>query len=162
MRDSQLKSFLLSIYDFMWEKWMGTRDIVSKKLYGTPSVMSIDDTISAIIQQNLSVCRYGDGEFKLITGNDIRLQSYSDALSHRLIDILYDDTPNCLVCISDIFDKIDWMIPSSQRYSRNIIWRNRRKWTKYLNLKNVMVMLLFLVAILIGQIKVNPAIGLTI
>lgn len=57
------------------------------------------------IQQGMSICRYGDGEFNIILGGRTRLQPENKELVERLKMILKDDSPNILVGIPEAFDK---------------------------------------------------------
>lgn len=130
-----LKKFLLMLYNLLYEKMAEVRDWMVKKKIGIPRVLTIDETINYIISKKCSVARYGDGEFKIITGQDIRFQKYDENLSRNLAKTLKSNNKNLLVCISDIFNKIDWMTEEAYNYTKHIIIDNRKNWTGFLDLK---------------------------
>lgn len=81
MRDSALKKGLLKVYDRVYLLGMKCKDGTGLAIYGTPKVMSIDQTIDYILREHYSVVRYGDGEFKLGNGDPIRFQKYDPQLN---------------------------------------------------------------------------------
>lgn len=46
-------------------------------------IKTADETISDLINQNVSICRFGDGELNLMKGEDIISQNYSPQLAER-------------------------------------------------------------------------------
>ena len=131
-----LKRVSIKIYEFCIKKYDLLKDFILKKKVGVPKVMTIDQTIEYILKNKCSVSRYGDGELKIVSGESIRFQDYELSLSKRLSEILKGDG-TVLVCISNIFDKLDWMIPSSYEYTWRIIANHRIEWTNALNLNYV-------------------------
>lgn len=128
-----LKKVLIGIYEFLLKKYSLCKDFMLKKKIGVPKVMSIDQTIEYILNNKCSVSRYGDGELKIVCGEDIRFQHYELNLSKRLSEILKGDG-TVLVCISNIFDDLNWMIPSSYEYTWRVVADHRKEWTNVLNL----------------------------
>ena len=64
-------------------------------------IMTYKDTIRYIIDNNASVARYGDGEFKLmVDGESLRFQPYSDELRAALTKVIAERPEHLLVCIS--------------------------------------------------------------
>ncbi|MDB8558409.1 SP_1767 family glycosyltransferase [Turicibacter sanguinis] len=108
-------------------------DFFYKRFALKPQVMSVDETLNLIIDNKLSVCRYGDGEFKLIQGRDISFQSYSDDLKERLRKILMVNDSGFLVCIPDIFKKLDLYIDEPSEYWKLHVSKYRSKWNQILN-----------------------------
>lgn len=135
MKDSALKRGLLKVYDRVYMLGMQCKDEVSRVIYGTPKVMSIDQTIDYILREHCSVVRYGDGEFKLVNGQPIRFQKFDPKLSTRLGEILWSDENDVLVCIPDIYRDLKWMIPSAYQYMWMIVAQNRKAWTKIVSKK---------------------------
>lgn len=79
------------IYQFKAKKY------VSKM----PFVYNEVATLEAIVANNYSVSRYGDGEIEICTGGGIYFQEYDARLSQCLRDILIDESvENLLVCIA--------------------------------------------------------------
>lgn len=65
----------------------------------TPYIYSDVDTIKKIINENLSVARYGDGEFRLMTKRGcIGFQDSNIDLSNKLISSFATRNPNLLIC----------------------------------------------------------------
>lgn len=108
------------------------KDKYNKKRLGVPRVLSMDDTIDYICENRCSVSRYGDGEFKIVSGERIRFQEYDPLLAKRLADILKEDS-NYFVCISNIFDSLEWMESKPYEYTWRIIAENREKWMSAIN-----------------------------
>ncbi len=69
-----------------------------------PRILDIQNSIDELISTGKSVTRYGDGEFKLIMGENISFQKYNPKLTKRLKEILKNNNnDNVLVGIIDIF-----------------------------------------------------------
>ncbi len=61
------------------------------------NILSYDESIDYIIKNKCSLCRFGDGEFNLISGGDVSFQKYNPLLAQRLKDILmscFDSSAN--------------------------------------------------------------------
>ena len=69
-----------------------------------PKVASIEDTMSAIIDEGKSIARFGDGEFGLICGvNRAKYQTYSEKFGKRLEEVLHSNLDNMVIGIADIY-----------------------------------------------------------
>jgi glycosyltransferase family protein len=84
-----------------------------------PKIKSIDDTIQEAIDKRASVSRYGDGEIRIINGESIEFQNYSDELSKSLSKILKSNLPNHFVCLPDVFISV-----SNYKREAKYIWTN--------------------------------------
>ena len=87
-------------------------------------VMTSEETIQKIISENLSVARFGDGEFKWILRVEQDSFQEDDAnLTKRLEQILKADCQNCLVCVPRFFS-------NDKNYSRTVrkYWHNFIRW----------------------------------
>lgn len=62
-------------------------------------ILDSEATVKKIIEEKLSVCRFGDGEFLLIAGGKSAFQSANNGLSIRLRDILLNPKRSVLTCI---------------------------------------------------------------
>lgn len=70
-----------------------------------PDVWSEEKTIRHLIEHRSSICRFGDGELKLMVGE--RHKSFQDvnlALNARLIEVLHSHEPNIMVGIHPVRD----------------------------------------------------------
>ena len=66
-----------------------------------PFVFDEVSTLEKIAGKKYSVARYGDGEIGICQGGSIYFQEYDSKLSHRLKEILIDESAkNLLVCIA--------------------------------------------------------------
>lgn len=66
-----------------------------------PEIKSIDETLDLLINQNYSLCRFGDGEFLLMEGVDIPFQKFSQKLSEQLNKVLSCSQKNILIGIPE-------------------------------------------------------------
>lgn len=137
MKDSKLKRNLV----FLYEKWyvlkMKYNDFRQKKRLGVPRIMTIDETLDYLLENKCSVSRYGDGELKIACGLDIRFQEYNEQLSQRMRRILKSSSQNCLICLTDIFDDIKWMMPKAYEYTWRIMAQHRKEWCGLLDMDKV-------------------------
>ena len=135
MKDGKLKKTLVNIYEKMYVYGEKMNDYKLKKQLGTPLIMTIDETLDYILKNKCSVSRFGDGELKIVVGDGIRFQKYDPVLAQRLQEILKQSSSNHLVCVTDIFDNIRWMMPTSYEYTWRVVAKYRESWTKFLDLK---------------------------
>lgn len=89
-----------------------------------PIVIDTDKTIDKIINDKCSVSRFGDGEFSLIYGENLKFQSANEEISNKLKEILKSSSKNHIVCIPNVFGNIEWATDKAKSY-----------WVGYLNLK---------------------------
>ena len=76
--------------------------IKQKKTSTYPKVKSIEETIDKLIQENLSIARYGDGEFMLCFDRSIYFQQKNRKLRNRLLDILQNmSNEKCLIALPE-------------------------------------------------------------
>lgn len=90
------------------------------------------ETISELVQNKPSFCRYGDGEFILMKGEDISFQKHDLKLATRLKEIIgseerniligipqfyFNDTPNLKEQVADFM--FDWVYPNKS-YIRSV------------------------------------------
>lgn len=63
-------------------------------------VLDYDSTVDLLNKYPKSFCRFGDGEIKLIEGENISFQRYDKCLGSRLFEILTTDNENCYVGVN--------------------------------------------------------------
>lgn len=83
-----------------------------------PVIKSVDETISKLVNSNVSISRFGDGEFLLMTGQDISFQKHSRLLEMRLREIVNANTNKCVIGI------IDYVIDGMTAYTRDFWYEN--------------------------------------
>ena len=101
-----MKKYLLRFYNWLYE-WKCTiiNDMVLAKIK-KPTVHDSTKAIQLIVDKGYSMCRFGDGEFSLIRGEDLKFQNCHKKLAEELYRILKypDEAKECLICIPDIFE----------------------------------------------------------
>lgn len=97
----------------------------------SPNVLSVNETMDKIINENLSISRIGDGEFKwMLDMPQNSFQKQSNELKEALIRILHDDNPNLLICVSDCFGSLDCYKKDSQKFWSMIMVKERKRLKK--------------------------------
>lgn len=98
-----------------------------------PKILNSDKSLDELITSGKSIARYGDGEFKLIMGENIGFQKSHPELTRRLKEILKNDNDNVLVGIVDIFG----YCPNI--YMKKIVMLCRETLYKYINFNKTYV-----------------------
>ena len=68
-----------------------------------PKVLNLYDSLYALVDSNKSLARFGDGEFKIMMGENINFQQHDPKLANRLEEILRNDLEDLMVGIPDTF-----------------------------------------------------------
>jgi glycosyltransferase family protein len=68
-----------------------------------PHIASIDQTIDSISNKRKSLCRYGDGEIRLMNNESIEFQKADANLSAKLRQIIRARDKEVLVCLPEVF-----------------------------------------------------------
>ena len=68
-------------------------------LFKSIKIKSVDETLDEIIINKKSISRFGDGEFMLLFGKNIKFQKYNKILKDKLMNVLNSRIPNLLVGI---------------------------------------------------------------
>lgn len=84
--------------------WVNIHILKNRK---RPRVLSIIETIDLVINENLSVIRFGDGEMSLINNSDLAFQQKNNELAKRLVSILQTNIERLLICIPGIWEDIN-------------------------------------------------------
>lgn len=72
-----------------------------------PIVHSGSEAIQRIQKEHLSMCRFGDGEFAIIKGeNRQKFQHTDERLAQRLLEVLQDTDEKILICIPNIYGSL--------------------------------------------------------
>lgn len=100
------------------------RTLKSVKL---PKVLNAHDALYKLTSSEKSMARCGDGEFKLIMGENISFQKYDSVLAERLKNILCNKNDNILVGIPDCFGFCD------HEYMRKVMVACRKTLYNYLD-----------------------------
>lgn len=68
-----------------------------------PKVLNLYDSLYALVDSNKSLARFGDGEFKIMMGENINFQQYDSKLAKRLEEVLKNDLDDLMVGVPDTF-----------------------------------------------------------
>lgn len=112
---------------------------ITPKITTSPHIQTIEETIDKIINDRVSVSRYGDGEFNIMIGNDIPYQKASFELTEKLVEVQQSCLQQHIVCLPDTFKYINAkeVTREFKRFWRVFMGQYRCKWKSYLNLKQV-------------------------
>lgn len=64
-----------------------------------PKVKTVEETIDVMINEHCSICRFGDGELSLMSGQSIPMQRFSVALQKRLIEVFSSNKVHIKIAI---------------------------------------------------------------
>ena len=79
-------------------------EILDAQVSVYPTIESGDKAIDLIINEGKSMCRFGDGEFAVIAGDNRQKFQHTDKkLAIRLKEVLLEKDENIVVCIPDMY-----------------------------------------------------------
>ncbi len=80
--------------------------------YVLPHIMSLEETIQAIVHDHKSIARFGDGEFGLMFGDARwRFQRTDEKLALRLRQVVTSDEPNILIGLNNFYGDLSHRTP---------------------------------------------------
>ena len=99
-------------------------------------ILSRDDTIRKIMEDRVSIARFGDGEFKWLLGiAQSSFQNHDEGLSMRLKEVLADsETANMLICIPEIFKREEPWTASTRNFWRNFFYNYQADVARHLDI----------------------------
>ena len=74
----------------------------AEKCYPLQNVSSIDETLDKLLGSDCSMCRYGDGEFKVMLGKSNGFQQKDKKLAKRLKEVILTQEDGVLLCIPNV------------------------------------------------------------
>lgn len=74
----------------------------AEKCYPLQNVSSIDETLDKLLAGDCSMCRYGDGEFKVMLGKSNGFQQKDKKLAKRLKEVILTQEDGVLLCIPNV------------------------------------------------------------
>ena len=96
-----------------------------------PHVYSRQETLEKLVNSSCSMCRYGDGEFNLIFGENLPFQNYNRGLAKRLSEILKSEDENILICIPNVFNSLNQYTQQAADFWRKFLYYNRKDVENY-------------------------------
>lgn len=95
-----------------------------KRVYPFPKVLSIDETLDALVQERKSICRYGDGEFLLMLDEkELAFQHFDQELSKRLKQVIRSTDEQILIALPIGFHDLQQLTPEGRGF-----WKSRIVW----------------------------------
>ncbi len=98
-----------------------------------PKVLSINETLNFVSDQNLSIIRFGDGEITLMDNNDLLFQKADTTLIARLKEVLQSNLPGLLICLPDLFGKLEDFTGDAYKFALHHQFRYRHEWLSLLS-----------------------------
>ena len=107
----------------------------SKQILKGIKIYSLEETLDEIINNNKSISRFGDGEFRLIFGISITFQKKNKLLSKRLKNVLQSNEDGLLIGLPNSlnFEYLDKFKKRAKNFWSNFIEKNKFKLMKLLN-----------------------------
>lgn len=102
-----------------------------------PLIRDKTQTLDRILSSKCSICRFGDGEFKVMMGKSIRFQESSDALTLRLKEIIRSSHDGLLIAIPNVFSSLSAYKERSKMHWRKFLRQHRRTIYKFLDFNKV-------------------------
>lgn len=104
-----------------------------KLIFNYPKIHSIDDTLDFIINSNISVSRFGDGELHMIDNfGDIGFQKSNMRLSEKLKHVLIHEKKECIVCLPYPLYSIDLFTLTPRFFWKASVVQHYKRYRKYL------------------------------
>lgn len=76
-------------------------------LFKSIKFKSNEETLKEIVDNKKSITRFGDGEFEIIFGNNLRFQKFNKTLKDKLLYILQQNNPGLMVGIIQLYNNKD-------------------------------------------------------
>lgn len=110
----------------------------AKAFMKAPDVRSTEQTISKLLESDVSISRFGDGELMLAIGMPmgIRYQKADPVLTKRLREVLVSDSESCIICVSDAFGDMDERSEDNKKYWKKHMGELRFFYYRLLDRKN--------------------------
>lgn len=118
-----LKKTVLPIYIYMFYP-------IAKRLLKDYDILNSVETVYKIKNGNLSISRFGDGEYEILRRRGTGFQKADEKLATKLEFILHNPIDSLLICIPYALSTLDIFRPSSKRVWRSFICRNLRVVTR--------------------------------
>ena len=96
------------------------------------NVATIDATMDALLTTECSMCRFGDGEFKVMVGSKNGFQQADPALAARLRQVLKSNAPDLLVCIPNVMEEMALRSDFAHRFWQRFMGDHGSSWTRLL------------------------------
>lgn len=96
-----------------------------------PRVLDSMESVNRVIEGELSVARFGDGELMIICGGGWGFQKYDSRLAERLAEVLKSSDPGIAICIPDVFRDRSRFTKTAWNFWYYHILSNLHNWNRY-------------------------------
>lgn len=136
---NKLKKHLVNIWNnsidfllFIKDNLYYFRDYLFCLFHTPPLVLSVEETIKLIVNNNLSVSRFGDAEIKLLAGIDVPYQDSNKELQNKLIEVISSDKNKHLICLSNVLSDLSLFNEPAKKHWKKHLAYYRPYWLKHL------------------------------
>lgn len=102
-------------------------DKAKKEKLELPQICTVDETMQKIIQDKVSVSRYGDGEFEIILGAKAAYQEKDEELARRLKEILISNLEGHIVALADDYGCMEGIREENKNTIRRYMTAKKRR-----------------------------------
>lgn len=95
--------------------------------YWSPCVLSAEETMRRVIDERLSISRFGDGEFDMAMGRAMGFERANPEMQKRIREVLARPIERWLCCIPDIFASLDAYVDKERNFWRKYVMNYRRE-----------------------------------
>lgn len=105
--------------------------------FGKVSVMGIEDTLMKISEGRVSMSRFGDGEFDVMSGGGNGFQIKNPELGEKLKKVIKQNGiyPDYIVCIPRCFENFSGFTVDARNFLEDYYLKNRFHCVRFLNCK---------------------------
>ena len=97
-----------------------------------------NDTIDKIVNQGKTMCRFGDGELKIMENVQSKFfQKNDEELSKRLKEVINCNNQDILIGLPIVFKDLSQFKMKSRAFWKIHMYRYRKHWFKYIDLKTL-------------------------
>lgn len=89
---------------------------------------SIDETLDELLRGECSMCRYGDGELKVMIGLSNGFQQKDERLAERLRSILASEEDGILICIPNMVKDTPLRTPEAVKFWKDFLQVYGKRW----------------------------------
>lgn len=129
-----IKRIKRKLASIVFKYYYDLKDFTIKKCFRL-NMKDMDESIDYLVNNHVSLARFGDGEFGIINSKKIGFQETNKDLSDRLKEVLTTDYEGIMICIPGMFLNTDDMVDRAKQYWDNYLKQNRMAWYRNLNRK---------------------------
>lgn len=96
-----------------------------------PCIKTLEETLQDIIENNLSISRFGDGELSIMCGGSIGFCRKDKKLEQRLKDIPINPIEKHMICLPPMLQSMAGLTKRSRKYWRNLLATEYPIWINY-------------------------------